>query len=111
MPAILAAILGFCGRFFTDRLVQYLAFKALILGIMLVILPLVINNFLFWFMNLLYGKMLAAMSTGGAMPSSIIQFTGVSGYIATQLQLPLCLSIILSAVSIRAIMNIIPFFK
>ena len=110
MPAILAAILGSLGRFFTDKLAYFIAVKGLIILALVVVLPLVLKNLLNWFVNSVY-SVVSSHVQSGQLDRVVLEFTGLGAYLAGAMQFPLVLSILLTAVTIRFTLNLIPFIK
>lgn len=108
MPAIVAAILGALGRQLLDKLSYFVAMKALMIALMVTVLPLILKNTFTWLIETTHNAMAQAVS-GYQLESQIIQLSGVGAYLAQQLQLPTCLSIIVTALAIRLVLNFIPF--
>ena len=79
-----------------------LAIKLILLGIFTLVLPIILKNVFLWIMDTTLN--LASQSTGG-FQSFTYQATGLGAYMADHMQLPLCLSIILTAVSVRFILR------
>lgn len=110
MPAIILAILGSLGRFFTDKLAYFVAMKALMILLLVTVLPLVLKNLLNWFITSIYAVVSSHVEAGD-IDSITLQFTGMGAYLASHLQFPLCFSILLSALAVRFVLNMVPFIK
>lgn len=110
MPAIVAAILGSLGRAFVDKLAYFVAMKALLVLLMVTVLPLILKNLLNWFLASVYDIVNANVGSE-TIPSFAIQLTGLGAYFATHFQLPLCFSIVITAVIVRFTLNMIPFIR
>lgn len=110
MAALGVLIAGGITRFLTDRVTYFFAMKALLVTLFVTVLPLVLQSVITWLAEIIYVTVISAISDY-SFTAQVINFGGVAGYLATQLQLPLCISIVLSALSVRMILNFIPFFK
>ncbi len=107
MPAAIAAILGALGRHLLDKLSYFLAMKALMIALIITVLPIILKNTFTWLIETTHNAMAQAVS-GYQLSAQIIQISGVGAYLAQQFQLPTCLSIIVTALAIRLVLNFIP---
>lgn len=111
MPIVINTLLSWFGslgaKFLTDSLLKFGAYKLLVFTLLTVTFPVVAKNLMTW----LFGVLTSAVGTidMGDMSSVVVQFTGFSAYLAQQLHLVDCLSILLTAVAIRFALNFIPF--
>jgi hypothetical protein len=104
MIAAITAVIGSITSVITSLVALGLAIKLLFVGIVVVILPIVLKNLFLWIMD----KTLALASSGMSdldAPTMVYQFSGLGAYIAEQIQLPLAVSIVLTAVSVRFILR------
>jgi hypothetical protein len=117
MPALMAllgnlfgGIIGSIGKFLSVETLKFLAWRALIMFIVFIALPVVLYNVL---SGLMFDFIEYAMSyvTEQNFQSPVVQLTGLAGYIASQIQLVQVVSLALSFVAIRFVMRFIPFFK
>jgi hypothetical protein len=104
MFAAIAAVIGWIGSIITSMVALGLAIKLLIIGLVTIILPIVLKNLFLWVMDKTLELASSGMS-GLEAPSLTYQFTGIGAYMAENLQLPLCVSILLTAVAIRFILR------
>ena len=111
MPIVISTLLGWFSslgaKFLTDSLLKFAAFKLLAFTLLTVTFPVVIKNLLTWLFNVLTSSV--NNIDMGNLSSTVIQFTGFTAYLAQQLHLVDCISIILTAVGIRFALNFIPF--
>jgi hypothetical protein len=110
MPALLLFIGGAITRFFADKITYFLAMKLMMIGIVTLILPVIAKNLFVWLAGVLHNVMMSAVS-GNEIQSFVIQFSGVGAYLASHLNIPTCFSIIITAVTIRLILNFVPFIR
>lgn len=110
MPAIIGVILGFIGKFLTDRLLFFVAVKALLIALFVVVLPIILKNFLIWIFEQIHAFMAIHLPADG-MSAFIINLSGVGAYLGGCFKLPLCFSILMSAMLLRITLNFIPFIK
>lgn len=111
MPAIIALIGGVLGKFLTDRFLAFVALKALLYALFILVLPIVLKNVLTWFMSQMMTLINSNIQSGSTLEAFTMQLNGVGAYLGGMLQLPYCLSIILSAIALRITLNFIPFVR
>lgn len=109
MPALFWLIAGAVTRFLSTSVVAWVAFKAFLLTLFVVVMPIVLKNLLILIMS----EIMAALpdGSGSGFDSFIISLSGVGAYLGGCFQLPLCFSIIISASLYRLTINLIPFIK
>jgi len=107
---ILTGIAGFFARIFTVEALKFLAWRAFILFIVFICLPIVLYNV---GVDLIFSLIAAAMDYTGSLGMSdlTIQITGIAGYIADKINLPQCFSVYMSAIATRFVMGFIPFLR
>jgi len=91
---------GIIARFFGLQAIKFLAIKALVISFCSVILPIIIMQVIMKLQTLFIGYITSKINEGG-IPSVTLQLTGLTGWMANELQIPLCISIILSAVALH----------
>ncbi len=111
MPIIITTLLSWFGslgaKFLTDSLLKFAAYKLLVFTLLTVTFPIVIKNLLTWLFSVLTSAV--GNIDMGNLTSATIQFTGLTAYLAQQLHLTDCISILLTALAIRFALNFIPF--
>lgn len=110
MAPIIAAIIGVGAKDVAGRVAQFLALKALLLGLTIVILPIVLKNVFIWIMQFINEIVLSAVA-GQSIEAQVITLSGVGAYLADCLMVPQSLAVVLSATIIRLTLNFIPFVK
>lgn len=110
LGAILAPIVTAIGRVLSIELLKWVAFRALMIFLIFVALPVVLYN---TFTDLIFDFMEIALDylTSQGISSYTLQITGIGAYIASKIQLVQAVSLYMSFVSIRFLMRFIPFFK
>jgi uncharacterized membrane protein len=112
MHIFLAPLLGWLGsfgaKFLTDSLLKFTAYKILLFTLLTVTLPIVLKNFIVWLFQTVHSVIASTISTDG-LTSNVMQFTGLLGYLASQLQLVDCISVIITACTIKFTLKLIPF--
>lgn len=86
---------------------QYLAFKIFLTSLFVLVLPVVLNNLIVSIISAFYTRATAAVSGGAS--SHVIQLSGLAGYIGDHMQLPLVVSILLGALSVRWTLCLLKF--
>lgn len=108
MAALFALVAGWFGQLFTVSVVRYLASKAVAILIVVVILPIVLNNFLYGLLSMSI-DMINSNASGSLMSSMTLSLTGLLGHVAEKLRLPEALSLIMSAAALRATLDFFSF--
>jgi len=105
MPvAFFAQIAAWFGTTLASEAARFLALKIFLTTLLVLVVPVVLNNFL---IDILQAVMDKANSVAGSTQSHIMQLTGLSAYLADCLQIPLLVSILLGAVSVRFTLKLI----
>jgi uncharacterized membrane protein len=112
MPLFLAPLLGWFGsfgaKFLTDSLLKFTAYKVLLFTLLTVTLPVVLKNFITWLFQTVHSVMANVINTDG-ITSNVIEFSGLIGYLASQLQLVDCIAVVITACTIKFTLKMIPF--
>jgi hypothetical protein len=109
MIAAIAAVVGAIVNVITSMAGLMIAAKLLLLGLFVIILPVVLNNFFYKILEIMTSFANSETAVLGTNPLSY-QFTGLGAYLADHLQLPGALSIVLTAVSVRFILKSLRIF-
>lgn len=112
MHLIFTTILGWfsslAGRFLSDTVLKFIAYKTLLITLLTITLPVVVKNLITWLFQELVNTASSNMNTDG-LNATVLHFSGIAGYLASHLMLADCLSIIITAIVIRFTLNFIPF--
>lgn len=104
LPLIVAPFVGWFTTFIASSVARFIALKVLLTTLFVVVLPIVLNNLIVSVMTAIYDK---AVSSVSSVDSVIVSMTGLAGYIANALSLPLVLSILLGAISVSFTLNLL----
>ncbi len=102
-------ISAFFGKFLSDSLLKFGAWKVLIFTFFTVTFPIIIKNLISDLFDVFAG--IAGNISSEGVSAANVSFTGLSGYLVQALMIPDCLSIILTAIVIRISLNFIPFLR
>lgn len=108
MQYLLGILFSWVGKFFGDKLLQFVAWKVLIYSLLTITFPIVIKNLVKWGFDLVSGLIESNIDVG-ELGAAKIHLSGLAGYLANCLALEDCIAILLSAVAIRFTLNFIPF--
>lgn len=112
MHLIFTTILGWfsslAGRFLSDTALKFIAYKALLVTLLTVTLPVIAKNLMTWLFQELVNAANANVHTDG-LNATVLHLSGIAGYLASHLMLADCLSILITAIVIRFTLNFIPF--
>lgn len=103
-----SAIGTLAAKFLSDSLVKWLAWKAVIISLITVTLPIVLKNIITWLFDTLMSFAVSHVSTDG-LSAAAFDFSGFSGYLAYHLMIPESIAVILTGLAIRFVLNFIPF--
>jgi hypothetical protein len=106
IAALGGVIAGALGRILAVESLKWIATRALVIGSMTLILPVVLYNVFTGIME----EILTIVTNeiqGGGVSSVMIQITGLAGWIGTQINIAGMLSIFLSAVALRFVLAMI----
>ncbi len=102
IPLILAKI-------FSDNLARFIALKTVLATLFIVVLPIVLNNFVYELLEYLFESVSSAPYD--SLPDLTFSLSGLAGWFAAQIYLPDALNVILSAFAFRLFLNHIPFLR
>ena len=110
MAGLIAFVAGLFGRYVTASVLQFVAYKALLLFAVTVILPAVLLKL--WFVIKLASlyitvDFLADYMLDGFAVDGIVQLTGIAGYLGEQLKLAQGVSILISCAIIGWVLRIV----
>ena len=112
MPFVFSAILswfsGLAGKFLTDSLLKWAAVKVLVFTTLTITFPIVVKNLINWLFTTVSAVASSNISTDG-LHSTVLNLSGLSGYLASVLMIPDCIAIIMTAIVIRFTLNLVPF--
>ncbi|MDP3013986.1 MAG: hypothetical protein Q8M92_07080 [Candidatus Subteraquimicrobiales bacterium] len=109
---IFAFLSGLLTRVFAVRVLEFVAWKALIWGLIVVTFPIILINV--W--SKIIGYTLDAAkgiveSSGGTLSSLAVNFVGLAGWLGNVLMLPEGFSLLVSAVMFRVMLRSIPLLR
>lgn len=110
MQAIIGAILGALGRFFADKALSFVALKAVLVALFVTFLPTILKNLIVWFMTTI-NTFVQAQVADYSISSQVLELTGLTAWFAQQLQIPMAIGLLLTAASLRMVLNFVPFVK
>ena len=111
MPAALLAFFGSSlFKVFTDAVIKWIAFKALMIFLFVTIVPIVLNNCLADIIQLV-GDYAGSASSGASSFGGSMNLTDFMGWLADCLKLRECLAVVVSALQLRIVLSMIPFVR
>lgn len=110
MGAILSFLGSTVGLMFTDAVIKWIAFKALMIFLFVVLVPILLNNFLYDIIKIVMD--FASIQSGGASSlNGAMSFNGLMGWLLACFRIPECLSVLVSALVLRVILSMVPFVR
>lgn len=98
------------GTFLESGVARTLAMKVIILALFVTVLPIILNNFIYDIIKIGMDQMVSRTGNNQLQPV-VVTFTGVAAWLITMARLPDCLSLLLSALGVRMMLNMIPFLR
>jgi len=110
----MSAIISFLGsavaKVFADKIIGWLALKALLSALFILVVPIILNNVMYDVMQIVFNfstsKSGDIQSLNGAM-----SFSGFMGWLLDVFQVPAAFSVIIGALALRVTLKMIPFVK
>jgi hypothetical protein len=109
MPAILAFLGSAFAKIFTDKVISWIAWKALLIFLFTIIVPIVLNNFLYDIIKIIMD--FAGVQSAGATFDGAMSFSGLMAWFIECFKLAECLSVLVSALVLRVILSMVPFVR
>jgi hypothetical protein len=110
----MGALIGFIGsiiaKIFADKLLSFVAMKVIAVALFTIIVPLVLNNFLYDIIEIVMNFANQQAGGTGAITGAM-SFTGFLGWLVSIFRLPDCLSVLVSALVLRLTLSMIPFVR
>lgn len=106
MFAIVSAVVAFIGRIVSIETLKFVAYRAMILTALTIILPAVLYKVIGTLFMEMSTFAYSQISEAGVPPLSL-QLTGLAGWMASSMNLEASISVVLSAVSLRFVLNLI----
>lgn len=110
MPALIIRLLGWLvATVFGDNVIRFVAGKAITTAMFVVILPIVLNNFIYDLLDMC--MTIVGNNASSAGFSGQMSFGDLAGYLIHQFMLPDALSVLVSAMILRVVLNHVPFLR
>src|SRR6185369_12125844 len=100
MQFVITAIGWLMGKIIADNVLRFVATKLLMTAFFLVILPLILNNFLYDIIDMILGLAGSSVTAVGALDGSM-SFTGFAAWLIERFRIAECLSVLCSALLMR----------
>lgn len=110
MPTLLAFLGPLVAKVFGDKLLGWIAMKALLVFLFLTIVPLILNNFLYDVIEI-FINLVAGHSSGLSALNGSMSFSGFAAWLMECFRVPEAFSLLISALCLRLVLNMIPFVR
>ncbi len=105
-----ALLFGFLARLITVEGLKMIAYRAMLLTLVTVILPIVLEKFIVYLIHTASGIAFQHIESSG-LAQAAITFSGLAGYLADRFRLVEAGSMIISAITLRFVLNLIPIIR
>lgn len=110
MGAILSFLGSAVGRLFADKVVGWIALKLLLVALFTLLVPIILNNFVYDIMEIVMNFANGQAGGAGTM-NGAMNFTGFAAWLIACFKLPEALSVLVSALVLRLTLSMIPMVK
>jgi hypothetical protein len=113
VSAILSWLFGAFARLFIVFSRHFLATKMVLVTLLMLILPIVINNIIYEILEILLNKAnsIAGSQSVPSVLGGVIQFTGLAGYLMACFKIPESFSVVISAIATSFVLRSIPLVR
>lgn len=113
MPALVAWLASACSsvlvQMFSAGAARYIAGKLMLTALFVVVLPVVLNNFMWDFINMSMEMVNSSTPANGF--NGGMSYSGLAAHYIRLLKVPECMSVMVSALSLRATLAFIPLIR
>ncbi|SRR6266540_101479 len=110
MPVLLVFLGQIVAKIFTDKILGWLALKVIMVFLFTVIVPLILNNFLYDIIDIVMN--FANDQSGGVSSlNGAMSFSGFSAWLIQIFRISEVLSVFVSALVLRLALSMIPFVR
>jgi len=110
MAALISLIGSFAARIFADKILGWLAIKAVLSTLFIVVVPVLINNIMYDVLEIVFN--FASSKSGDIQTlNGSMTFSGFMGWLLDIFQVPAAFSVIIGALALRVTLKMIPFAK
>lgn len=103
-----AWLLGAVTTLLSSTVARWIAFKVVISAIVMVTLPIILNNIIYKVVDISAN---IAESHSSTVSSWVGSFAGLTAWILSQVRAPEVLAIIMSAIAVRYALGLVPFVR
>lgn len=91
-----------------DKVIMFLAIKAILSFLFIIIVPIILNNLLYDLLEIIKNYMISA-TAGTSNFDGAMSFNGILAWLNDCFQISSCISIIVGAMQFRLVISMIPF--
>jgi hypothetical protein len=110
MAGLITLLGTIAARIFSDKILGWIAIKVLLVALFTVVIPLVLNNFLYDIIEIILG-FANTQASGASSFGGVLGFTGFGAWLIDCFRIPAALSVIISAFALRAALSMVPFVR
>lgn len=110
MQVILTFLGSMIARVFADKILAWVAFKAVLVFLFITVVPLLLNNFLYDVIEIIM-DFASGQASGATEINGGMTFSGFTAWLIECFRLPEAVSLMVSAFSLRLALSMIPFVR
>lgn len=110
MQVILSFLGSMIAKTFADKILGWIAFKAVMVFLFITVVPLLLNNFLYDIIKIMM-DFASGQAAGASALDGHMTFSGFLAWLIECFRLPEALSVMVSALVLRLVLSMIPFVR
>lgn len=110
MPALLMFLGSGIAKIFADKVLGWIALKAILVFLFITVVPLLLNNFLYDIIKIMM-DFASGQAAGASALNGQMTFSGFMAWLIECFRLPEAISLLISALVLRLTLSMIPFVR
>lgn len=110
MQFLIAFLGSAVAKVFTDKVLAYIAMKAILVFLFTVVVPLILNNFLYDIIEIMMNFANSQTQSAGTLNGNM-SFSGFAAWLISCFRLSEVFSVVISALILRTSLKMIPFVR
>lgn len=110
MGAILSYLGSSMAAIFADKILGWIALKAVLVFLFIIVVPLLLNNFMYDIIKIMM-DFSSSQASGAASLNGAMTFSGFAAWLMECFRIPEAIAIMVSALALRSILLMVPFVR
>lgn len=109
VASVVAAIAGGVVKQIAQGVLFFIALKILLIAIFTLLLPVILNNFIYSFLENSIAIINSSVDLSPDSGTSFLEMVGLMAWLAERFRLPECFSIFVTGIQLRIVLKMLPF--